>query len=52
MLSIGGSLAVAAKGPPGIKIDPAKVESPVQWYFEESGRVKKTVSEWSRPRRT
>jgi multiple sugar transport system substrate-binding protein len=29
----------------GIKTDPAKIESPIKWYFEEFGRVNKS-SKW------
>jgi multiple sugar transport system substrate-binding protein len=72
-LSVGGSLAVAAKSPnlplaigmanafadvevgnmwmaktgiqTGIRTDPAKIESPIKWYFEEFGKVNKN-SKW------
>jgi hypothetical protein len=29
----------------GIKTDPARIESPIKWYFEEFGRVNKN-SKW------
>jgi multiple sugar transport system substrate-binding protein len=73
LLSVGGSLAVAAKSPrltlalelantfadveignmwmaktgiqTGIKTDPARIESPIKWYFEEFSKVNKN-SKW------
>jgi len=73
LLSVGGSLAVAAKSPrlslalelanaladadignmwmartgiqTGIKTDPARIESPIKWYFEEFSKVN-TNSKW------
>jgi hypothetical protein len=29
----------------GIKTDPAKIDSPIKWYFEEFGKVNK-ASQW------
>jgi multiple sugar transport system substrate-binding protein len=71
LLSVGGSLAVAAKSPrltlalelantfadveignmwmaktgvqTGIKTDPARIESPIKWYFEEFSKVNKNT---------
>ena len=73
LLSVGGSLAAAAKSPQlplglelansfadveignmwmaktgiqtGIKTDPARIESPIKWYFEEFSKVNKD-SKW------